>query len=117
MEEEPLSNTQEFRSFEWELVLQFEEGSLPPSAWSVGTLTDVANWYAKNLTREQATARFEKSFHRNRHRLTTRLGSAPVATDAIAAVDAAWESLLPRAFEAQSESLRPESANESGASA
>jgi len=49
--------TQEFRSWEWELVLKYEDGSLPATAWNAGTLTTIATWYAKNLTREQATTR------------------------------------------------------------
>jgi hypothetical protein len=90
--------TAEHRSWEWELVLQYEDGSLPASAWNVATLTAVVAWYAKNLPPDQAKARYEQYFHRNRHRLTNRLGGAAVATSAIEAVDKVWESLLTRAL-------------------
>ena len=92
--------TAEHRSWEWELMLQYEDGSLPASAWNESTLAVIASWYAKNLPRDQATARYEQHFHRNRHRLTNRLGGASVATSAIEAVDGVWQSLLTRAFEA-----------------
>lgn len=91
--------TAEHRSWEWELVLQYEDGSLPPAAWNEATLTAIANWYAKNVSPEQATARYEKYYHRNRHRLTNRLDGASVATDAIDAIDEVWESLLTRALD------------------
>ena len=91
--------TQEFRSWEWELVLQYEDGSLPAAAWNAGTLTTIATWYAKNLTPEQAKARYEQYYHRNHHRLTHRREGAAVATSSIEAMDAVWESLLTRALE------------------
>jgi hypothetical protein len=94
--------TAEHRSWEWDLVLQYEEGSIPASAWSEATLAIIANWYAKNLSREQAKARYEQHYHRNHRRLTNRLDPASVATSAIAAVDAVWESLLTRALDAKS---------------
>jgi hypothetical protein len=96
---DPTSFTSEHRSWQWELVLKFEDGSLPPADWNETTLGVVTAWYAKNLTSEQAKARYDQHFHRNRHRLTNRLGAAPVDTAAIAAVDRVWESLLTRAFE------------------
>jgi hypothetical protein len=96
---DPRTFTSEQRSWQWELVLQYEDGSLPAAAWNESTLAAVASWYAKNLPSEQATARYEQNFHRNRHRLTHRLGGASVATDAIEAVDGVWESLLARALE------------------
>ena len=99
---DPTTFTAEHRSWEWELVLQYEDGSLPAAAWNEGTLTTVANWYAKNLSREQATTRYEQAFQRNRRRLTHRLEGASVATAAIEQVDAVWQTLLTRAFEARS---------------
>lgn len=90
--------TAEHRSWEWELVLQYEDGSLPAAAWNEATLTAIATWYAKNVPPEQAKARYEQYFHRNRHRLTNRLDGASVATSAIEAVDKVWESLLARAL-------------------
>ena len=96
---DPGSFTAEHRSWQWELVLQYEDGSLPATTWNEATLGVVATWYAKNLTREQATARYEQHFHRNRRRLTNRLDNAAVATGAIEAVDAVWQSLLTRALE------------------
>ena len=98
---EPTTFTQEFRSWEWELVLQYEDGSLPAAAWNAGTLTTIATWYAKNLTPEQAKARYEQSYQRNHHRLSHRRDGATVATDAIQAVDQVWQSLLTRALEAK----------------
>ena len=95
---EPTTFTAEYRSWEWELVLQYEDGSIPAAAWNAGTLTTIASWYAKNLAPDQARTRYEQYFHRNRHRLTHRLGGAAVATDAIEAVDGVWESLLTRAL-------------------
>ena len=97
---DPATFTAEYRSWEWELVLQYEDGSIPAAAWNEGTLTTIASWYAKNLSREQATGRYEQYFHRNRHRLTHRLEGASVATSAIEAVDGVWEALLTRALEA-----------------
>jgi hypothetical protein len=97
---DPGTFTAEHRSWQWELVLQYEDGSLPPTAWSASTLATIATWYAKNLSSEQAKARYEQYFHRTRRRLMNRLDSASVATSAIEAVDAVWESLLTRALEA-----------------
>lgn len=91
--------TAEFRSWEWELVLKYEDGSLPAAQWNVETLTAVASWYAKNLSREQATARYQEHFQRNRRRLSHRREGAAVATDAIDAVDKVWESILTQAFD------------------
>jgi hypothetical protein len=90
--------TAEHRSWEWELVLQYEDGSLPAAAWNEATLTAIATWYAKNLSPEQAAARYEQYYHRNHHRLTNRLGGAAIATSAIEAVDQVWKSLLIRAL-------------------
>jgi hypothetical protein len=73
---DPTSFTAEHRSWQWELVLQYEEGSIPPVAWNEGTLTTIAGWYAKNLTRDQAIARYEQYYHRNRRRMTNRLEGA-----------------------------------------
>jgi hypothetical protein len=98
---DPRTFTAEHKSWQWELVLRYEDGSLPASEWNETTLTVVATWYASNLPREQATDRYTQSFHRNRHRLTHRRDGASVATDAIAAVDGVWESLLARALDAQ----------------
>jgi hypothetical protein len=95
---DPTTFTAEHRSWQWELVLQYEDGSLPAAAWNETTLATVASWYAKNLSIEQATARYEQHFHRNRRRLTHRLDSALVDTSAIEAVDEVWESLLARAL-------------------
>jgi hypothetical protein len=90
--------TAEHRSWEWELVLQYEDGSLPAAAWNEATLTAIATWYAKNLSPEQAAARYEQYYHRNHHRLTNRLDGASIATSAIEAVDQVWKSLLVRAL-------------------
>ena len=95
---EPNTFTAEHRSWEWELVLQYEDGSLPASSWSPETLQVVATWYAKNLPREQALARYEQNYRKNHQRLTHRLGSATVATEAIETVDKVWQSLIQRAF-------------------
>jgi hypothetical protein len=99
---DPNTFTAEHRSWQWELVLRYEDGSLPASEWNESTLGVVAAWYAKNLTREQATARYELYYHRNHHRLTNRREGASVATSAIEAVDGVWESLLARALEGKS---------------
>lgn len=96
---DPNTLTAEQRSWQWELVLQFEDGSLPAVAWNEATLGVVAAWYAKTLTREQATARCATSYERNRRRLSNRLDGAAVATEAIEALDAVWESILARAFD------------------
>jgi hypothetical protein len=98
---DPTSFTAEHRSWQWELVLQYEEGSIPPVAWNEGTLTTIAGWYAKNLTRDQAIARYEQYYHRNRRRMTNRLEGATVATSTIESVDAVWESLLSKALAAE----------------
>ena len=98
---DPATFTTEHRSWQWELVLKYEDGSLPASEWNESTLTVVASWYANNLSREQATARYQQYFHRNRHRLNNRLEGAAVATSAIEAVDAVWESLLARALDSK----------------
>ena len=92
------SFTAEHRSWQWELVMRYEDGSLPAKDWNESTLTTIASWYAKNLSSEQATARYAHYFHRNRGRLTHRLEGASVATTAIEAVDGVWESLLARAL-------------------
>ena len=97
---DPRTFTAEHKSWQWELVLRYEDGSLPAVEWTETTLAVVANWYAKNLQREQATNRYTQYYHRNHHRLTHRRDGASVATDAIAAVDAVWESLLARALDA-----------------
>ena len=94
--------TAEHRSWEWELVLQYEDGSLPAAAWNEPTLNVIATWYAKNLPADQATARYAQYYHRNHQRLTKRLDGASVATSAIEAVDKVWESLLARALKAKS---------------
>jgi hypothetical protein len=96
---DPSTFTAEHRAWEWELVLQYEDGSLPASKWDEATLTVIATWYARNLTPEQAKARYEQHYHRNHHRLTHRRDNATVATSAIEAVDAVWESLLATALE------------------
>jgi hypothetical protein len=95
---DPASFTAEHRSWQWELVLQYEDGSLPATAWNAGTLTTVATWYAQNVPGDQAKSRYEQAYHRNRRRLTHRLDGVAVATDAIDEVDHVWESLLTRAL-------------------
>jgi hypothetical protein len=96
---DPDTFTAEHRAWQWELVLRYEDGSLPAAEWNENTLAIVSSWYAKNLPREQATARYEQHFHRNRRRLMNRLSSASVDTSAIERVDAVWESLLARALD------------------
>lgn len=86
------SHTAEHRSFEWELVLKYEDLSLPASEWTEATLAIVAGWYAKNLPSDQAEARYEKAYHRNRRRLSNRLDPASVDT---AATEVAAGFLLP----------------------
>lgn len=98
---DPRTFTAEHKSWQWELVLRYEDGSLPASEWNETTLSVVANWYATNLPREKAAERYTQNFHRNRHRLTHRRDGALVATEAIEAVDGVWESLLTRALDAQ----------------
>lgn len=95
-DETPQTFTAEHRSWEWELVLQYEDGSLPSSAWNETTLAVVAGWYAKHLTPDQARRRYEQSYQRNRRRLSHRLGDAAVDTTALDALDAVWQSLLER---------------------
>lgn len=80
--------------------MQYEDGSLPSSEWNEAMLSAVAQWYAKNLPREQAIARYKQSYERNRRRLSNRLDSASVATGALESLDAVWESLLTRALDA-----------------
>jgi hypothetical protein len=96
---DPNTFTAEHRSWEWEMVLQYEDGSLPVKAWNEATLGVVASWYAKNLQRDQATARYEQYYHRNRHRLTHRRNDSLVDMSSIEAMDAVWQGLLTRAFE------------------
>lgn len=98
---DPMTLTAEFRSWEWELVLKFEDGSLPATQWNVETLTTVATWYAKNLTEDEATKRYTKYFEQNRHRLMNRREGAAVATESIEAVDKVWEGLLRTALDAK----------------
>lgn len=98
---DPTTFTAEHRSWQWELVMRYEDGSLPASEWNPTTLGTVASWYANNLAPDQAKARYEQHFHRNRHRLTHRREGASVATDAIEQVDGVWESLLTRALDAK----------------
>ena len=90
--------TAEHRSWQWELVLRYEDGSLPATEWNPVTVGTIATWYAKNLSADQAKARYEQYYHRNHHRLTHRRDGAVVATENIQAVDAVWESLLTRAL-------------------
>jgi len=96
---DPNTFTAEHRSWLWEQVLRYEDGSLPAAEWNESTLALVSSWYANNLPREQATARYEQAFDRNRRRLMNRLDSASVDMSAIEAVDAVWESLLARALD------------------
>ncbi len=94
------THTAEHRSWEWDLVMQYEEGSIPAKAWNEATLAVVAGWYAKNQPPAQATERYAKYYQRNRQRLLNRLDSASVDNDAIDAVDAVWQSLLTRVLPA-----------------
>ena len=91
---DPETFTAEHRSWAWELVLLYEDGSLPATAWTEATLGVVAGWYAKNLTPEQARARYAKAYQRNHRRLSHRLEGAVVDTASIDAVDAIWASIL-----------------------
>jgi hypothetical protein len=100
-DEQPQTFTAEHRSFEWELVLQYEDGSLPASAFNESTLSIVAGWYAKHVPAEQARRRYETSYHRNRRRLSNRLGSASVDTAAMEALDKVWEALLTERLDQQ----------------
>jgi len=106
---DPNTFTAEHRSWQWELVLQYEDGSLPASAWNESTLGVIAGWYAANLPADQAKTRYEQHYQRNHRRLTHRLDNSAVATDAIEALDKVWESLLTRALATQS-SAKPGSA-------
>jgi hypothetical protein len=96
---DPGTFTAEHRSWQWELVLRYEDGSLPASEWNETTLGTIAAWYAKNLPRDKAIERYTQHYHRNHRRLTHRRDGAAVATDAIQAVDGVWESLLTRALD------------------
>jgi len=104
---DPNTYTAEHRAWQWELVLKYEDGSLPAAEWNESTLAIVATWYAKNLPRDQATERYEQHFHRNRRRLTHRLDSASIDTEAIEAVDAVWESLMTRGLDDFTQSPKP----------
>ena len=95
---DPRTFTAEHKSWQWELVLRYEDGTMPASEWNEETLAVIADWYAKNLTREQATSRYTEHYHKNHRRLTHRRDGASVATDAIEKVDGVWESLLARAL-------------------
>jgi hypothetical protein len=95
---DPGTFTAEHRSWQWDMVLRYEEGSLPASEWNATTLGIVAAWYAENLPREKAIERYTDHYHKNHRRLTHRRDGATVATDAIAAVDSVWESLLQKAL-------------------
>lgn len=97
---DPNTFTAEHRSWQWELVMQYEDGSLPASAWNEATLNVVAQWYAKNLPVEQAKARYEQNYHKNRRRLTHRLDQSTVDMGAIEALDGVWESFLARVLPA-----------------
>lgn len=96
---DPATFTAEYRSWQWELVLRYEDGSLPIAEWNESTLGTIAAWYAKNLPRDKAIARYEEHFHKNRRRLTHRREGVTVAMEPIEAVDRVWESLLTRALE------------------
>ena len=100
MSDQSLFNAED-RSVEWELVLKYEDLSLPASEWNEATLALVAVWYANNLPSEQAEARYEKSYLRNRRRLSNRLDPASVNNAAIEKLDGVWESLLTRALQAK----------------
>lgn len=97
---DPATFTQEHRNWQWELVLRYEDGSLPASEWNEHTLRTVAAWYAKNLPRDKALERYQEHYQKNRHRLMHRRDGAHVATDAIEAADGIWEGLLTQAFDA-----------------
>ncbi len=93
-EEQPQSFTAEHRNWEWELVLQYEDGSLPVAQFTEATLSVVAGWYAKNLPADQARTRYEQHYTRNRRRLSNRLGNASANTEALEALDGIWAGLL-----------------------
>jgi hypothetical protein len=101
---EPDTFTAEHRSWQWDLVLQYEDGSLPADKWNESTLAVVAGWYAANLPRAQAVSRYEQYYHRNRRRLSNRLDPSAVVTGAIEALDAVWESLLAERLPKEGES-------------
>ena len=105
---DPNTFTAEHRSWQWELVLQYEDGSLPASAWNESTLGVIAGWYAANLPADQAKTRYEQAYHRNI--VGSRTGStSAVQSNAIEALDKVWESLLTRALATQ-DSPKPDSA-------
>ena len=79
---DPNTFTAEHRSWQWELVLQYEDGSLPASAWNESTLGVIAGWYAANLPADQAKARYEQHYQRNQSRVR---GAGPRATAAVVA--------------------------------
>jgi hypothetical protein len=97
---DPATFTQEFRNWQWELVMRYEDGSLPASEWNEQTLRTVAQWYAKNLPREKALERYNEHYHKNRHRLTHRREGAHVDTEAIESMDGIWGQVLDQAFDA-----------------
>jgi hypothetical protein len=79
--------TQEFRSWEWELVLKYEDGSLPRRLERRHADDD------RHVVREEPDARagddaLRAALPRNRHRLMHRLSEAAVATDSIESLDA-----------------------------
>jgi hypothetical protein len=97
---DPNTYTAEHRSFQWELMLLFEDGSLPAAQFTEATLGVVAGWYASNLSPAEATSRFTTHYQRNRHRLTHRLGASAIDPATLEAMDAAWEPVLQRALAA-----------------
>lgn len=79
-------------SFElWELVVSFEDGSLPIAEWNEQTLAVVAIWYLFLLPPAQASARLQLGLERNRFRLG---GVAGVPGEAMASVADAWPLVL-----------------------
>lgn len=95
---DPNTLTAEHRSFQWELMLMFEDGSLPAAQFTEATLGVVAGWYAANLSPADATSRFTTHYQRNRQRLSNRLGTAAVDTASLVALDGVWELVLSRAI-------------------
>ncbi|MEO7360211.1 MAG: hypothetical protein ABI120_07770 [Gemmatimonadaceae bacterium] len=93
---DPKTLNAERRNLEWEMMLQYEDGSLPASEWNESTLASVAGWYAKQLSKDRAVARYEQHYHRNRHRLTHRLDDSLVNMPQIEALDVVWELVLAR---------------------
>jgi len=93
-EDQPQSFTAEHRSFEWELVLQYEDGSLPLAQFNEPTLGVVAGWYAKTVPADQARTRYEQGYQRNRRRLVNRLGNSHDNTAQAEALDAIWSGIL-----------------------